>query len=306
MNILITGISGFIGKNLIDMIIKDKHEHNLILLTSRDIDGFVTIRHQNYNFTTNDFINKNIKEIDTIIHLGAFTPKTSASINDIDNSNKNIYNTEHLLNNLPTIPKNFIYISTLDVYQQNNEVITESTPTIPSSLYGHSKLYCEKMLEKWSEKNNVILQILRLGHVYGRGEEQYQKIIPQCIRAVTNNEQPLLFSDGIEKRSFIHVNDVCRFILKSMYLTKYEGAINLVSGNTICIKDLVDFIINLSGKEIKPKKIKTAQLPRNIFFDNNKMESILGKEEIALFDGLEDEYNYFLKQLHVGEYIEKP
>ena len=62
---------------------------------------------------------------------------------------------------------------------EESKVICEETNTIPKSLYGWSKLYCEKMVEQYGELNGIDTQVLRVGHVYGTGEEGYKKIIPE-------------------------------------------------------------------------------------------------------------------------------
>ena len=92
----------------------------------------------------------------------------------ISKCNSNITSTAKLLkSNLPMI-KNFIFFSTIDVYGYDNP-ITEETKPFPTSLYGHSKLYCEQMVSAWAAQKKVCHQILRIGHVYGEGEEKYTK-----------------------------------------------------------------------------------------------------------------------------------
>lgn len=77
--------------------------------------------------------------------------------------------------------KNLFFKSTLDVYGKIETIIDESS-FITLTMYGWSKLYCEKLLENWSKRNNIILQILRIGHIYGKGEKAYKKVIPVTIQ----------------------------------------------------------------------------------------------------------------------------
>ncbi|MFX4253329.1 NAD-dependent epimerase/dehydratase family protein, partial [Aliarcobacter butzleri] len=119
-----------------------------------------------------------------------FTPKSGIEANDINKSNANIFNTKYLLDNLPNFPEKFIFLSTLDVYGKIETIIDESSFTNPLTMYGWSKLYCEKLLENWSKENNIILQILRIGHIYGKGEKAYKKVIPITIQKLKNGENP--------------------------------------------------------------------------------------------------------------------
>ncbi len=295
MNILVTGATGFIGKNVLATLVSNiQHQYDKIIILSKDkVADFICINHNNYQFSIQDFIDQGIRSIDIVIHLGAFTPKTSAESNDIEKSVSNIVNTQYLINNLPSKPKKFIFTSTLDVYDNINGVIVEGTAAIPSSLYGQSKLFCEKMLEEWAIKNDVIIQILRLGHIYGNGEDAYQKIIPQTIRKVLQGDSPYIFSDGREKRSFIHVTDCCKLILKAIELCNYKKPINIVSNQKISILDLVEMIIEVAGCKVKPIIQNHTVKTRDLVFDNSKMEHYLGSESITLKDGLREEYEYF-------------
>ena len=200
-----------------------------MLLSSVENENYKTVLHKNYTFGKSDFAKKEIKNIDIVVHIGAFTPKSGLEANDVEKSNTNINNTKYLIDNLPNTPSKFIFLSTLDVYGQVNGIISEDVTPNPLSLYGWSKLYCEKMLENWSKQNSVILQTLRVGHIYGKGEEAYKKVIPVTIQKLKNNEAPQIFGMGDEIRSFLHVEDVSNMVLKSIELEQYEGVINLCS-----------------------------------------------------------------------------
>ncbi|AJQ26087.1 NAD-dependent epimerase/dehydratase family protein [Pelosinus fermentans] len=297
MNILLTGTTGFIGSNLLTVLThkQKESENNIIILSHRETENspYIYIDHKNYQFVKEDFLEKKIENIDIIIHLGAFTPKNSQQANNVDKCISNIINTQYLCANLPSIPKKMIFISTLDVYMNSNEPITEDTPTIPCTLYGQSKLFCEKMLEQWAIENQVVLQILRVGHIYGKGEGAYHKIIPVSIKEILLDHNPVIISNGSEKRSFLNVVDCCNLIMKAVELKEYKGPINLVSNQSISILELVQMLIDISKKNILPhiknENIKT----KDFIFNNAKMIKYLGMETISIRVGLEEEYEYF-------------
>jgi nucleoside-diphosphate-sugar epimerase len=176
MNILITGANGFIGKNLLKHVKNENlfNSDNLILLSNKKIDGYQCIEHKNYSFSKDDFLIKGINNIEILIHIGAFTPKTNSQANDIEKSYSNVKNTVYLLDNIPNVPNKIIFTSTIDVYKNTNIIIDENSETNPISLYGWSKLLCEKIIEQYGYQNNSIVQILRIGHIYGNGEEEYK------------------------------------------------------------------------------------------------------------------------------------
>lgn len=289
--LLITGSTGFIGQNLLKFIeSKFENKYNIVLLSSSMHDKYKTVLHKNYSFVKNDFEEQGIKNIDIIIHVGAFTPKSSSEANDIEKSNANIFNTNYLLKNLPALPSKFIFLSTIDVYGKIESIIDEAYFPNPISMYGWSKLYCEKMIENWAAHNQVIFQILRVGHIYGKGEEAYKKVIPVTIQKLKDGKSPQIFGTGDEKRSFLHVDDVCYLIIKSISLEKYEGVINLCSSKSYTIKEIVEMLINISKKDLTIDYVETQNRGIDFVFDTPKMNRLLGCETVLIEDGLKDEY----------------
>jgi UDP-glucose 4-epimerase len=289
--ILLTGVSGFIGKHLLLFLIEKYGKENILALTSMPISECRYLIHNNYQFEQDFFAKNGCQDIDTIIHAGAFIPKKAADANEIDLSNSNIYNTEKLLNvNFPKLKK-FIFLSTIDVYD-NSDLINENTLEKPVSLYGYSKLYCEKMIEIWAKKNNKIFQILRIGHVYGPGEEAYNKIIPVSFKKTLKNEPLQLLGAGNELRSFIYIIDVVEAIIKSKDLIESIGIVNLVSGQSLYIKDLVNAIRIISGTDLEIEILPTNNIGRSLVFDNSKMRKWLLENETSLEVGLKEEFEY--------------
>lgn len=289
MNILLTGGNGFVGKRLINMLTLERPNDRLFLLSSSVISGFQCILHKNYTFSIQDFLSAGLDSVDCIIHLGAYTPKSSSDANHIDSSISNIVNTRYLLQHLPSKPKKFIFISTLDVYGEC-DVIDEESPVAPSGLYGQSKLFCEMMLESYCKEEGIVLQILRLGHIYGPGEDAYQKLIPNSIRSILNGNTPVIYSDGTELRSFLYIDDCCRMIISAIDLDDSKGIINIVSPHAYSVIEIMNMIIKISGYDLVVNVLHQPNKTRNFIFSADKMHNCLGYEQVSLEEGLRKEY----------------
>ena len=290
--ILITGVTGFIGKHLLKSLINLHGKENILALTSKPTSMCNYLLHDGYSFSKSFFVEKGYDNIDTIIHVGAFIPKSGADINNVENCTSNITSTFKLLAaELPKLKK-FIFISTVDVYGFSNPV-TEETVVSPASLYGHSKLYCEEMISAWASQKGVCHQILRVGHVYGPGEEDYKKIIPVTIKNLLLKTSPKLYGEGKDIRSFIYISDVIDAIINSLKLEKYQGVINIVSEEQITIKELVYKIISISGLPIEPEKVDYKGKSRDLVFDNTKLKNLLYEPKVSLNEGLKNEIIYF-------------
>jgi UDP-glucose 4-epimerase len=238
-----------------------------------------------------------VENAEILVHAGAFTPKSHSDRNDILGCNGNITFTQNLLNLGWKNLKKIIYLSTIDVYGDYEGVISEESPTAPASLYGLSKLYCEKLVSEYSLIESIDCQILRVGHVYGPGEEKYQKVIPKAISSIIKNNYVEMSGDGSQLRSFIYVQDVADAIIQAVRSSESVEIINIVSANAISIKTLLERLIRIGGKKTRIVAREASSPSRNSVFDNNKLKHYLLSEEFDLYDGLNIEFNY-MRQLN--------
>ncbi|GHV80787.1 UDP-glucose 4-epimerase [Spirochaetia bacterium] len=297
MKILFTGCSGFIGSAVLGEAIKKYGKENIYVLSSSPIDEVQTVIHNGYEFKPDIFIDNGLSDIEILVHMGAFTPKDQAEANNIQKSNSNIYNTGKLLfAELPNLRK-IIFTSTLDVYAVN-DIISEESEESPASLYGFSKLYCEKMIKNFAESKQIIYQILRIGHVFGPGEEKYKKIIPVTISNLIKNNTVELFGDGQAIRTFIYIDDVVKAILNAIELPQSEDVTNVVGETQISIEDLAKALIDIHGsKETSIKYIPVVAKNRNLIFDNTKLRERLLDRFTPIVDGLRKEYLYMKEKI---------
>jgi len=289
MNILMTGSGGFIGKNLLHYISKNNlFPNDTLFFVKREKNNLFCLNSKQNIYSLSD-IHPNV-----VVHLGAYTPKSGVDCNNINGSLSNVVFLNQLLSTFKSIPTKFIFISSLDVYEISTEPLSEHSNIIPISLYAHSKLFCEKTLEQWANQNNVVLQILRLGHIYGPGENEYQKLIPLTIRNIINNISPTIFNNGLERRAYLYIEDCCRLIVNAIHLEQFEGPINIVSENSVPIHQIVSSLVTIGGKRELSiiNKINDAPI-RDIVFDNRKMKKLLGLENVNLEEGLRSEFDYF-------------
>lgn len=290
--ILLTGAGGFIGKKLLIQLISVYGKNNIVALTSKPLESCNYLLHESYTFSSDFFfLNGYSEKIKTIIHAGAFTPKNGKEANDITNCNSNIFGLGKVLECDFLNLEHIIYLSTIDIYDSNVNVITENSFVSPVSLYGYSKLYGERMIIAWANKKNKRYQILRVGHVYGPGEEAYQKIIPITIKKIINNETLQILGTGNEIRSFIYVDDVIQAILKSILLVN-NNIINIVGQQQITIDQLVNILSGLSNVKLNIQIIPQPNKGKDYIFDNSKMKELLLSAEIPLIEGLKKEFNY--------------
>ncbi len=290
MNILLTGASGFIGSHILTRLIEIFGKDSIVVLTSKKIPNVNCAVYNSYKEfrLDKDFFS----DITHIIHAGSFTPKDLKSANDIEACCSNIEYLKELLSFKLINLTRFINLSTLDVYAPNTEILSEESMINPISLYGASKLYCEEMVKAFSCEKKIEYLNLRIGHVYGPGEEKYKKVLPISIQKALEDKPLEFFGEGDELRSFIFINDVVESIINSLQVSVVNIDINIVSGVSVSIKELLFKIIEISGKPLGIERKESNHEKRNLVFNNTLLLNTLLKGETDLMKGLKDEYEY--------------
>lgn len=290
MKILLTGASGFIGSHILTRLIETFGKDSIIVLTSQKIPSVNCVLYKTYKeFGLNtDFFD----DVTHIIHAGAFTPKDLKSANDLNACFSNIEYLKELLSFKLINLTRFINLSTLDVYASTKEILSEGSIINPISLYGSSKLYCEEMLKVFSHEKKIGYINLRIGHVYGPGEEKYKKVLPISIQKILEGKSVEIFGEGDELRSFIFISDVVESIINAVKASISNININVVSGVSVSIKELLSKLIEISGKSLNIEQKESNHEKRNLVFNNDLLLNTLLKSETDLMNGLKIEYEY--------------
>jgi nucleoside-diphosphate-sugar epimerase len=198
MKFLLTGASGFLGKNITHFLGKE----NIVTVSRNGADV-------NCNLATEI---PALPCTDVVIHAAG-----QAHVVPVTDAEKklffdvNVTGTAHLLKalELAGVPKHFIFISTVAVYgKEKGSLFTEDEPLDATDPYGKSKIEAEKMIKGWCTTNGVVCTILRLPLIAG---SQPKGNLFSMIKGI---QKGVYFNigGGKAKRSIVMANDVAAFI----------------------------------------------------------------------------------------------
>jgi UDP-glucose 4-epimerase len=190
------------------------------------------------------------------------------------------------LNRLPQKPKNFVHISSIEVYGKPRELpVYETHPTDPFTLYGVAKLCAEHFLRISCDKQGVKLCNLRIAFIYGPGQHR-RNVIPIFLDCVKQGKPPVIHGTGEEIRDDIFVKDIA-VAIEQVIRKDAEGIYNISSGKPHTLKEIAEAACSLSERPMRPEilHVKSSWIDR--WFDINSARKAFGFDPKTSFsDGL--------------------
>ena len=300
---LITGVAGFVGSRVADLLMQEGHRvvgadnlsgqydvslkrFRLKSLCKSDSFIFREINMENITALESLFERENIQ---AVLNLAARTGVRQSLKDPFSYINVNIMGT---LNLLEVIVRNkvkkMVLASTSSLYAgQEKPFKEEFYSNKPISPYAASKKGAEAMAYSYYHLYNVDVTVLRYFTVFGPCGRPDMSIF-RFIRAIDQGMPIELYGDGTQSRDFIYIDDVARATIAALRKVGYE-IINIGSGkNPTNLNTIIKWIENRLGKQaiINQKIFHKADLV-NTWADISKaMRLLKWKPEVSLIDGL--------------------
>lgn len=226
--------------------------------------------------------------VDGVIHLAAKKSVGESMLKPEYYFEENVHGLIKLMNQMHDHNiKNIVYSSSAAVYgEPKDPLVSEDSPTNPTSIYGDTKLIGELLIEN-SQLNSIIL---RYFNVAGAGDDTLgdtatDNVIPKVFKALSEKQTPQIFGndyptpDGTCIRDYVHVSDLAAshaLAAKKLGKEPYSNIFNVGTGNGYSVKQLFEQLqksININFEyEIAPRR---AGDPAATVADVKKIETEL-------------------------------
>ena len=216
MNILITGIAGFIGSNLANYLIEKGYSVSGIDNLAYGVLEQVPKETHFINADIRDNeIRKHFKNIDVVFHLAAKNCISDCQENPVETADSNITGTVNIFEAAHRAGvRKVIYAESSAMYEGSAVFPTPETDTNPHSFYAVSKASTTYFAEAYRRYYGQNTTALRYFNVYGPRQD-YRRTIPPVISAfiiaMLQGQRPVIHGDGSKKRDFVYVDDVNEF-----------------------------------------------------------------------------------------------
>lgn len=266
-NVFITGCTGFLGSYLAKELVN----------SGANVTGLVRDRiprsnlydgkeHERMNFVFGELEDRALLEralgeyeIDTVFHVAAQAIVGVANRNPIATFETNIRGTWNMLEAARRSPlvKRIVVASSDKAYGDQEKLpYDENMPLCGKHPYDVSKSCTDLISQAYYKTYGLPVCITRCGNLYGGGDLNFNRIIPQTIRSILKNEAPVIRSDGTFIRDYFYVEDAVKaymLLAEKMNELNLEGeAFNFSNEIQLTVLELVNIILNLMESDLKP------------------------------------------------------
>jgi UDP-glucose 4-epimerase len=283
IRILITGVTGFVGRNLYEEL---KKNHYSVYGISRSESIDVSVKTVDLN--EEDLIQFVFDGLqpDIIVHTAATLPLTYNSKDAEASAKVNKVIDTHIIRYCKKNDVRLIYFSSAYIYDRvsGETELTESDKITPEGSYLQQKFNSEQLIER--ELNSYT--ILRLSSPFGKGLRK-NVVMNLFIEKALKQEPIVLEGSGERVQNFIYIKDVVYF-LEAIIKQPKNGIYNLVSDTSISMKDLAETIKNAVGEETVVKhNYNNPDVLVNNRFSNRKVKQAFNiKFNFSIIEAIKD------------------
>lgn len=305
--ILFIGGAGFIGSNLIRVLIKDDYDIHVCEPANASLHRLqgLDLKIHNCSLTDTPLVSDIIKQnnIGIVVHLVSSLIPGSTYEDYKEEFKHVIFPSIELMEICAEIGVKFVYFSSGGtVYGNRNDVhpFIENDPMAPISYYGWSKQMMENSILFMHRTKGLKYLIIRPSNPYGHGQNLYGKqgLVAVAIGKVLNNETVEVWGDGSAVRDYIFIDDLANVFKQLMDIDVNNEALNIGAGRGYSVNDVLAFLKIVSHVDFKieyknPRPVDVS----NMVLDLSRLKHYVDYEFTPFMDGIKQFYHESLTNL---------
>ena len=235
-------------------------------------------------------------EVDTVFHLAAQTIVGTANRSPLATFESNVRGTWTLLEACRLHGAQRVVVAASDKAYGASATLpyTEQAPLDPRYPYDVSKAATDMIARSYWHTFGLPVAVTRFANLYGGGDLNRSRLIPEAIGAVLAGRAPVIRSDGSPERDFLYVEDAVEAYL--LLADALDGdnargeAFNAGGGRPYAVRDVVARICALAGTDVEPdvrgSGTPDGEIDRQ-YVDASKLSALTGWEpRVVLDEGL--------------------
>jgi len=201
---------------------------------------------------------------DTVLHLGAQSLVGTANAAPVGTFEVNVAGTWNLLEACRRRGVRRVVVASSDKAYGSADALpyTEDHPLRARYPYDVSKACADLIARSYFHTYGLPVAVTRLPNVYGGGDLETSRLIPELVGAILAGRAPVIRSDGSPRRDFLYAEDAA-----AAYLAICDAldagvaggeAFNAGSGSSHAVRSIVDALIDLAGADVVPEYTGTG------------------------------------------------
>jgi CDP-glucose 4,6-dehydratase len=241
--------------------------------------------------------------IDSVFHLAAQAIVGDANASPIPTFQANIEGTWVLLEACREAAVERVVVASSDkAYGPHEELpYTEDSALEPVFPYDVSKAATDLIARSYWHTYGLQVAVTRFANLYGGGDRNFSRLIPETVTAVLDGRRPVIRSDGSPERDFLYVEDAAQAYLAIAEALATDGTggevFNAGSGRPRPVREVVELICELGSSEVEPDYRGSGNPSGEIdrqFLDSTKIRELIGWElRIDLREGIQRTLDWY-------------
>lgn len=307
MNILITGVAGFIGANLAERLLRDGHR---VVGIDNLAYGLKSNIPEGVDFHQLDIRGKEMYSLfadrDAIFHFAAKNCIADCQQDPVETADINVRGTVNVFEAAKQAQvKKIIYAESSALYEGCCEFPTTESSEIPQSFYSMSKMATKYFADAYHRYFGLTFTALRYFCVYGPVQD-YRRTIPPVMSAfiikLLGGKAPVIYGTGEKRRDFVYVDDVNDFHVQCLTDERTDNQVfNLGSGINYSVNDIYAMLTETLGIHIPP--VRKPDLPgeaETTLADITLARSLGWTPKTDLQEGLKQAIAYIKSEIKKG------